>query len=91
MSGEGKSAMHSMTKGSIGSMPATGPADYWLTINWGDSDYCYQGMHTIWNIWNYFPAFEDSEIALLKGWTEKQRGITFNLLVRRGRGSGIDD
>jgi hypothetical protein len=32
-------------------------------------------MHTIWNIYNYFPAFEDLEISLLKEWEiEAERG-----------------
>ena len=48
-------------------------------------------MHTIQNTWNKFPVFEDSEISLFKGWTDKHRGMIFNLFARRGRGSGIDD
>ena len=34
MSGEGKSAMQSITRGSTGSMPTTRPANYWLATNW---------------------------------------------------------
>ena len=77
MSGEGKSATLSITRGSTGSMPTTGPADYWLATNWWDSVYCYQGMHTIQNIHKYFPAFEDSEISLLKGWDREAEKCNF--------------
>jgi hypothetical protein len=53
------------------------PADYWLATNWRDSVYCYQEMHTIWNIQNYFPAFEDSEISLLRGWDREAERNNF--------------
>jgi len=33
MSGDEKSDMQSITRGSTGSMPTNGPADYWIATN----------------------------------------------------------